>query len=358
MRAGARAAALGLAFGCAAGCTPPPQDQKIEFRVPVFVREVGTGTVEDSVVATGSLRAPETVALRADTAGALVLARNSSGRRLAEGDRVEAGQTIAEITGEEVRIASRIEATRQRYETTLRDYESKKKLFDDGLLSEQEFRQSTSALADARLELDQSHLTEARSRLTTPISGVILQLGRDAQRQPLADGQLIQQGYEVAQIAPTANLIAEVDLVGPDVARVREGLEARVRQQAWAGETFKGRVVRLAPALDPATRTLRADVAVDNRDGRLRPGMFVEVTMIAERREGVPVVPREAMTERGGRKVVFVLNGQQVQRREVVGGLGDDQVVEIRQGLAAGERIVVRGLETLTDGTRVQVSGS
>jgi membrane fusion protein (multidrug efflux system) len=345
-----------VAWGAA--CTPGPPEQDVEFRVPVFVREVGTGTVEDRVVATGSLRASETIALRADTAGALLIARDDSGRRLTEGDRVEAGQTIAEITGEEVRIAARTEATTQRYEAALRDYEVKTKLYEDGLISEQEFRPVATTLADAKVALEQSQLTEHRSKLTTPISGMILHLGRDDSGQPLADGQLIRQGYEVAQVAPTGNLIAEVDLVGPDVARVREGLKCRVRHHAWEEESFDGRVLRLAPTLDPVTRTLRAEVSVSNRESRLRPGMFVEVTMIADRREDVPVIPREALAERGGRKVVFVLRGQRVNRREVVAGLGDDEIVEIRQGLEAGERIVVRGLETLTDGTRVQVSGS
>jgi RND family efflux transporter MFP subunit len=351
-------AVLAVAAASIVACTPPPSDQEIEFRVPVFVREVGTDTVEDRIVATGSLRATETVALRADTAGALMIARDAAGRRLTEGSRVKAGQTIAEITGEEVRIAARTEATTQRYESALRDWESKQKLYEDGLLSEQEFRQVTTTLADARLELQQSRLTEHRSKLVTPISGVILHLGRDEQGQPLADGQLVTQGYEVAQVAPTGNLIAEVDLVGPDVARVREGLTCRIRHHAWEEESFDGRVLRLAPTLDPVTRTLRAEVSVNNRESRLRPGMFVEVTMIAERREDVPVIPREALAERGGRKVVFVLRGQKVNRREVVAGLGDDEIVEIRSGVEAGERIVVRGLETLTDGTRVQVSGS
>ena len=86
--------------------------------------------------------------------------------------------------------------------------------------------------------------------------------------------------------------------------------------------------------------------------------MFVGVTIIAERRTGVPVVPREAVTERGGRKVVFVLEGQKVSRRDVALGLGDDDVVEIRQGLEPGERVVVRGIETLQDGQRVRVSGA
>ena len=184
-------------------------------------------------------------------------------------------------------------------------------------------------LADAKLELEQSRFTESRSKLVTPIAGVVLRLARDAEGQPLADGQLVAQGYEVAQIAPIGNLIADVDLVGPDVARVRKGLPARVRHHAWTEQPFDGKVIRLAPTLDPVTRTLRGEVEVANREGLLRPGMFVEVTMIAEKREGVPVVPREALAERGGQKVVFVLRGQQVNRREVVAGLGDDDVVEI-----------------------------
>jgi RND family efflux transporter MFP subunit len=341
-----------------AGCSPPNQDQQIEFRVPVFVREVGTGTVEDRIIATGSLRAAEGVALRADTGGALVVARGPNGRRLAEGDRVEAGQTIAEVTGEEVRLAAATEATYQRYLTAKRDYDSKKELFDSGLLSEQEFRQVEATLADAKLEWERSRFTEDRSKLVTPIGGIILRLARDDEGLPMADGQLITQGSIVAQVAPTADLIADVDLVGPDVGRVTEGMTARVRHQAWEDHTFPGKVVRLAPSLDVLTRTLRAEVSVQNDEGRLRPGMFVEVTMIAARREEVPVVPREAVAERGGRKVVFVLKGQRVSQREVVLGLGDDEVVEIRQGVETGERVVVRGLETLTDDTRVRVSGA
>jgi multidrug efflux system membrane fusion protein len=341
-----------------AGCAPSNQDQEIEFRVPVFAREVETGTVEDRVVATGSLRAEEGVALRADTGGALIVARGPGGRRLAEGDRVKAGETIAEITGEEVRLAAATEATYQRYLTANRDYESKKELFDEGLLSEQEFRQVEATLADAKLEWERSRYTETRSKLVTPISGVILRLARDEQGLPMADGQLVTQGFVVAQIAPTLSLVADVDLVGPDVARVQEGMPARIRHQAWEDRTFDGEVMRLAPSLDPLTRTLRAEVSVENRDSVLRPGMFVEVTMIADRREDVPVVPREAVAERGGRKVVFVLKGQRVSQREVVLGLGDDEIVEVREGIEPGDRIVVRGLETLTDETRVRVSGA
>jgi len=339
-------------------CGDQGNDQQVEFRVPVFVQSVRTGTVEDRVVATGSLRAPEVIALRADTGGVLQIARDEAGRRRSEGDHVEAGESIAVITGEEVRLAAATEATRQRYESSLRDHESKKRLYEDGLLSEEAFRLVETSLAESKIEWERSLLTEARSKLVTPISGVILRLARDEEGTPVADGQLITQGYVVAQIAPTGTLIADVDLVGMDVARVSPGMSARVRHHAWEGNAFEGRVLRLAPTLDPVTRTLRAEVAIKNPEGHLRPGMFVEVTLIVERRENVPVVPREAVAERGGRKVVFVLNGQKVSRREVGLGLGDDEIIEIRQGVEPGERVVVRGLETLTDGTSVRPSGA
>ncbi|MDX1387808.1 MAG: efflux RND transporter periplasmic adaptor subunit [Acidobacteriota bacterium] len=340
------------------GCSPSAEESKLELRVQVTVREVATGTVEDRVVATGTLRAPETVTLTVETAGTLRLARGPHGRRLAEGDAVEAGQVIAEVIGDDVRLAARTESTQQRYETARRDYESRKALYDEGLITELELRQYEDALADAKLEWERSLLTETRTRLTTPISGVIQKLGRDAEGAPVPDGQLVAVGYAVAQIAPIESLIAEVDLIGPDISRVRVGQTARIRHHAWDDRDFAATVIRLAPALDPITRTFRVEAEVGNAERLLRPGMFVEVTLIADRRKDVPVVPREAVTERGGVKVVFVLSGQQVLQREVILGLGDDEIVEVRSGLDAGERVVVKGLETLSNETKVRVSGA
>jgi RND family efflux transporter MFP subunit len=358
MRDGFRDGALALLVLASVACGAGGKEQEVEFLVPVAAAEVGTGVVEDQVVATGTLRATEVVTLPVETGGVLAIAEGRSGRRLGEGDRVRAGQTVAEITGEDVRLAARTAATRQRFDSARLDYEATKRLFDEGLITETELRKAETALEEARLEYDRSRHTESRNRLITPIDGVILSLARDAQGRPLASGQLVAPGFVVATVAPTESLIADVDLVGSDIARVREGLPARVRHHAWKGKTFDGNVIRLAPTIDPVSRALRAEVEVDNRQGLLRPGMFVEVTVIGERRTGVLVVPREAVTDRGGKKVVFVLNGPRVSRREISLGLGDDSIVEVREGLEPGERIVIRGLETLTDQTRVRVTGS
>ena len=92
------------------GCSPNAREQEIEFRVPVTVREVETGMVEDRIVATGTLRPTEEIVLNAGANGILRYARDESGRRIGDGDRVEAGQVIAEIVGADIRLEARTEA--------------------------------------------------------------------------------------------------------------------------------------------------------------------------------------------------------------------------------------------------------
>ena len=182
---------LAALLGCETQEAPPP----IEFRVPVNVREVKTGSVEDRIEAAGTLRAVKSITLRAGTSGVLRIAEGPGGRKLSEGDVVEAGQTIAEIIGEEVRLAARADASRQRYEIAKSDYESKQQLLAKGLIAELEMRRAKTELAEAKLDWERSQYTEARSRLETPISGVILRLGRDEKSQLLAEGQLVPHNY-------------------------------------------------------------------------------------------------------------------------------------------------------------------
>jgi len=350
-------AAFVLIGGLLAGCAPEAEEQSVEFRVPVSVEEVGIATLEDRIVTTGTLRTPELVTLSALDAGVLEINEGPAGRRFAEGDAVGAGDEIARIVGEDLRIATRMAAAQRSYEAAETELEANRDLFERGLINQTALDSVASAFEDAKLELERSRRTEERNRLITPIDGVILKLARNDDGQLMANGQLVNPGQVVAQVAPLHPLIADVDLVGEDIAAVRVGLEARARYHAWDERVFPGKVLRLAPTVDQRTRALRAEVEIENHEQLLRPGMFVEVTLIGERREKVPVVPRRALTDRGGRRVVFVLRGQRVVQQAVQLGLGDDELVEIREGVAPGDRVVVRGLETLTDQMLVRVTG-
>ena len=88
----------------------------------------------------------------------------------------------------------------------------------------------------------------------------------------------------------------------------------------------------------------------------MKPGLFVRVDVLVERHENVPVIPRSAVVERTGKRVVFVSKGQTVEQREVQTGLGDDASVEIVSGLKPGESIVIQGMETLADHSKIRVT--
>ena len=342
----------------AAGCDTAAETPAVEFRIPVEVAEVTTDVVEDRIVTTGTLRTQENVVLNVETPGFLVLARDATGARLVEGSNVVVGQLIAEITGEDARLAAGLEAARRHLENADAEMKRRQMLFERGLIAEDEYRRTEGVYEDALLAFEQSQRTNEKTRMTTPIAGVVLELARDETGFPVADGQMVNPGFKVARIAPIGRLIADIDLVGPELARVRPGQRVQIRHYAFDGITLAGTVLRLSPAMDPETHTFRAEVDVDNARRLLRPGMFVEAAIIAERRPDVSVVPRDAVTDRAGRSVVFVIDGQRAVRRNVSLGLGDDDQVEVREGVEPGERIVIRGLETLTDGTRVRVVGA
>ena len=343
-----------VATGCGGGAS---ELSDVEFRIPVEVAEVTTDVVEDRIVTTGTLRTQENVVLNVETPGFLVLGRDENGARLVEGSNVAKGQLIAEVTGEDARLAAGLEAARRRLETAEGEMNRREMLFERGLIAEDEFRKTQSAYEDARLAFEQAQRTDDKTRMTTPIAGVVLELARDEDGQPVADGQMVLPGFEVGRIASIDQLIADIDLVGPELARVRPGQAVQIRHYAFE-RTVPGTILRLAPTMDPATHTFRAEVSIDNTGRLLRPGMFVEAAIIVERRTDVSVVPRDAVAERAGRSVVFVVDGQRAVLRNVSLGLGNDDQVEVREGVQPGERLVVRGLETLTDGTRVRVVGA
>ena len=347
-------ALLGLAL---VGCENPPPNIEVEFRLPVEVEDVITENVERVVTATGTLRPMQMAYLNNEVPGFIYVARKSDGSRLAEGDSVEVGQTIAEITGEDARLHAGIESSRIALDNVQAELDRRKNLFEQGVIAEADVRQQEVNLENALLDYERSKLNAAKSKLISPIAGVILKLARNENQQPLADGQLVAPGFRVADIAPLERLVADVDLVGPELSRVEVDMPVRVRHFAY-DEPNLGTVQRLAPTLNATTHTFRVEITVDNSNGNFRPGMFVETSIITAARADVNVVPRTAVTRRSDTDVVFVVNGQRVERRVVRLGLSNDEYFEIVDGVSTGDQVVVRGLETLTDGARIRVIGA
>jgi Cu(I)/Ag(I) efflux system membrane fusion protein len=172
--------------------------------------------------------------------------------------------------------------------------------------------------------------------LRAPVSGYVLS-------RSVFPSERLERGAELYRVADLSRLWVFADLFETDAPYVEAGTEALLSFPSRAGVPLRARVSNVLPQLDPATRTLRVRLEIDNRDTTLLPDMFVNVEIAATHAEAV-TVPSDAVVDSGLRKLVFVDRGSgYFEPRRVETGWRSDDRVEIVKGLMAGERIVVSG---------------
>jgi len=190
------------------------------------------------------------------------------------------------------------------------------------------------------------------SRITAPFSGIVTWRYADT-------GSLIQAGTSNAGSAPVVK-IAQVDtlrlrLPVPEslASFVRVGDSASVHVQAL-GETFTGKITRSTGALDPSTRTMQVEIDVPNRDGKLSPGMYADVSLNIQRAGNALVVPIQAVDQSSGEPFVMLVDSaNRVQKRAVQVGVSTADKIEILSGLNEGDKVIVANLTTFQTGEHV-----
>lgn len=214
--------------------------------------------------------------------------------------------------------------------------------------SDEQTRAGMQRLADAALErlrnweVDAQELArlagggEPRRVLTfhSPVGGVVLE-----RRATL--GMRFMPGEMLYQIADLSSVWLIADVFEQDIGRVRVGQPAVVRFDAYPGETFEGRVTYVYPTLRAETRSAQVRIELPNRGGRIKPAMYAQVEVPIPGRP-VLAVPNDAVIDSGTRRVVLVDLGEgRFEPREVALGVRGDAFVEVREGVKAGERVVV-----------------
>jgi RND family efflux transporter MFP subunit len=138
-----------------------------------------------------------------------------------------------------------------------------------------------------------------------------------------------------------------------DAGAIRVGQDALVEFDAVPSRVFKGKVVRLSPAFDPVTRTVDAEVHLQN-PGELRAGMYGRGTLVTAVHPRALVVPVAAVQISDGRYYAYVVQGEKVKRTEIKIGVDGGDWLEVTSGLAAGAEIVTAGTDVLADGASVK----
>jgi RND family efflux transporter MFP subunit len=330
------------------------------------------GTVRQRIIVVGNLIGDATVAVVPRVGG-----------RLQEisvqlGDRVRRGQRIAKIEDFELQQqVKQAEAAQEVSQATIRQREADLKLaetnaersrnlFARQLLPKQTLDDTEARYqaAVAQLDLARAQATQSNARLdelritldntiiTSPVNGFVARRGADP-------GAFVSQNAPIADVVDITPVRLVAHVVEKNLKEIRAGDQASVEVDAYPGETFMGRIARVAPVLDPQTRTASIEIEVPNPDFRLKPGMYARIGITTGERKDTLVVPINAVIDLGGRRGVYLAQENNTATfRPVRVGIEEATQVEILDGLAEGDRVVTTGAGALREGDRFLVAGA
>jgi len=364
----------------------------------VEVQAAEIRTVSSRVKATGEITPEKRVDISAKAVGEII------NLPVVEGQNVRTGQLLLEIERDlyeaarnQARAALRqAEVSVRRQEVQLADAERNmrrtRELIADGLVSQEALDAAQLQLDTAAVEIEaQQHSVEqyrsglqrteddlARTTIRSPMDGVIIQLNAE-QGETVVPGSTNLPGSVIMTVADMSMLLAEVEVSEVDVVAVVLGQEAEVKVDALGTDPQKGHVVEIATSgrKDPTQGTIRfaVKVAIDNPDPALRPAMTAKVDILTATSEDAVTLPVQAVVKRrldeDGEEVsgsdaksydevdvVYLIEDDKAAVHEVVVGVSDVIYVEIIEGLAVGDEVVIgpyRTLKKMKHGDAVKV---
>lgn len=173
--------------------------------------------------------------------------------------------------------------------------------------------------------------------IKAPLAGIVLD-------RKSTVGELVDKSSVIYTISDPADLWVIAEVKERDIASVKLGQPATFGVLAYPGASFTGKVVRIANQVESDTRTLEVRISVDNRDGRLKPGMFADVEITTTVMDGILTIPDSALQTDGDQQVVFVaLGDNRFAKRPVTLGSEQRGRVQVVEGLEPGEAVVTEG---------------
>ena len=261
-----------------------------------------------------------------------------------EGDRVVRGQVLVRYDDRILR--AELDKARAALRQAELDHQRNRQLIERGFIGADALSRSATAveIADAEQRLLAARV--GNLTLTAPFAGAV------AQRLVEPGGVTPRHTHLLTLIDPST-LVTEVAVSELVLANLRVGDPAAVRIDALGDAVHRGRIVRIHPSIDPASRTGRIEVALNPVPEGARPGQFCRVELATGGRERI-LVPLAALRRDAQGEYVFVVDGDTVARVEVESGQRLADQVELRRGVLPGAQVVTRGFIGLAAGTRVR----
>jgi len=354
---------LGCTDSAAEGATAPPALEAPEARVRVRTAEVRRERVGGTERVSGTVRAFHEATVTAETSGRIVQ------RHVERGDAVEAGDLLLELDASRLELDLRqAEATRAARETDLkhaaREYERGETLRKQSALSAQkrdDLRHALEAARDAHslaeVARDKAKRMLEDSRITAPFAGSVDALHADV-------GDFVSVGTPVASVLDLSRVRVFCGVTAAEAARLEPGVRATASFAALGGHSQPAELRSVARSADPKDGTYAVELWIDDPDPRLRDGMVASLELTEDERHLRTVAPRAALLRKSGRSQVYVVerggagpNGV-ARAKPVRTGRTLGDLIEVLEGVSAGDEVVIEGHFALRDGLPVAIDGT
>jgi membrane fusion protein, multidrug efflux system len=327
--------------GCGASAQNPMARKAAEGPAAVTVQTatVHAGAIQARHAATTTLEAEREARVVAEVGGIVVEVLAE------EGDRVRQGQLLARLDPDRARLeVLRAEATVARLEN---EYRRNQTLFERKLVSRELFERSRFDFETQRAALELERLRLRKTDIVAPFDGVVTE-------RLVKQGQLLETHRAAFVVADFNRLQAVLHVPERLSLNLREGQAARLSFDALDGLSVTAAVARVSPRVDRSSGTVPVTILIDNRDGRLRPGLFSRAEVLIDSVDMATLLPRHALLPQDGRMAIFVVTEGRAERRQVEVGHSEGDLVQILSGVEPGAEVVVLGHTSLTDGMRVE----
>jgi membrane fusion protein (multidrug efflux system) len=332
------------AAGQAAAFQPPPE------AVTTIVAEQAQWS--STLTAIGTVAAVRGVTVSADLPGVVARITFDSGRSVREGDVLVQLDTKQE--------QAQLAAAEAQRELARLNFERMQGLVEDGAISRADYDLAVAEMKQSEARVGEIRATIARKTIRAAFSGVL------GIRQ-VNLGQYLSGGDPIVPLQAVNPIYVNFGVPQQDAARMHPGRRVRVRTEEGPGTGLTGRITAIDSVVDPATRNVQVQATFTNRDGRLRPGMFVQAEVTVGGSEQVVALPASAISYAPYGDSVFVVSqlespdGKRYRgvRQQFVklGGARGDQIAVV-SGVNAGDEVVTSGVFKLRNGAAVRVNNT
>jgi membrane fusion protein (multidrug efflux system) len=308
--------------------------------VEVVAVEAKRENIVDIIEAVGNARANEAIMLTAKQTGTVARVL------FEEGQIVREGQALVEFEARERKAD--LETAKAQYDEVKSNLDRAKALRAGGAVTQARIDELEAQTRAALARVQSAEARRTDLTVTAPFTG------RVGMRQ-VSPGALVSPGTQITTLDDLS--VIKVDFAVPQsvLGELKQGLVVNASTNALKDRKFQGKITVIDTRVDPVTRSVRVVANFDNKDEALKPGLFLNIELEIGQRPNAVLVPEEAIVSLGTTQYVFKIVDGRAIRTEVKTGNRKPGMVEITEGLKAGEQVVVRGVQNVIFGEAVRV---